>query len=318
MSPRSSPYAACFRRSPSPIPPPPPAMSSGGAHSNLTTSIYETPVASFSLTWFRSLWSRSVQLDSDHRNSFSGALLRLNPVAFWKKSGSKILSPSFRLFWDFTGARFGSSPEPIAGFYLALLHHGQIILLVGDLVKEAYARTKAPNPQNPQSLVLKREQVIAHKIYSTKATIAGKSRDIQIDCGYNDDSRLCFAVDGVEVLEVKHLKWKFRGNEKIEVEGVPVQISWDVYNWVFADNDDGHAIFMFRFDQHQHGYDTSFHNAGIETGRMRMSSSLSSVSMSSVGSSAASSSVLDWASVEESELGGGPSAFSLLVYAWKR
>ena len=198
-------------------------------------------------------------------------------------------------------------------------------LLVGDLVKEAYGRTKALKIKKPQSLVLKREQVTAHKIYSTKAKIGGKIRNIQIDCGYNDDTRLCFGVDDVKVLEIKHLKWKFRGNEKIDVDGVPVQISWDVYNWVFGDEkDQSHAIFMFRFDgeddeQEEQRLDTaSFKKSETELWSTRMSSSSSSLSMSSVGSSAGSSSVLDWTTVEESELSGGPSAFSLLIYAWKK
>lgn len=328
MSPRSSPYAACFRPSdehPSPPSPSPPPMSS---QSNLTTALYQTPTAAFSLTWSRTLFSRSLHLHSNHHHSF---LLHLNAFAFWKKSGSKHLpgSPSLRLFWDFSRARFGSGPEPRSGFYLAVLVDDQMTLLVGDLMKEAYTRTKALKPQNPQSLVLKREQVVAHKIYSTKAKIGGRIRDIQIDCGYNDDTRLCFAVDDVKVLEIKHLKWKFRGNEKVDVEGVPVQISWDVYNWVFGDEKDhGHAIFMFRFDEDDEEFRTetpSFQRNGMElwsinnhSRRMRMSSSSSSLSMSSVSSSAGSSSVLDWATVEESELGGGPSTFSLLVYAWKK
>ncbi|CAN0888165.1 hypothetical protein LINGRAHAP2_LOCUS15775 [Linum grandiflorum] len=49
------------------------------------------------------------------------------------------------------------------------------------------------------------------------------------------------------------------------------------------------------------------------------SSSWSSVSMSSASSSTGTnSSVMEWASVEESELSSGPTGFSLLVYAWKK
>ncbi|CAI0415287.1 unnamed protein product [Linum tenue] len=48
------------------------------------------------------------------------------------------------------------------------------------------------------------------------------------------------------------------------------------------------------------------------------SSSWSSISMSSASSMGTNSSVMEWASVEESELGCGPHGFSLLVYAWKK
>ena len=57
---------------------------------------------------------------------------------------------------------------------------------------------------------------------------------------------------------------------------------------------------------------------GIEWRKMGKSFSSSSVSMSSGGSSRGGSSVMEWASMEESELSGGPTGFSLLVYAWRR
>lgn len=161
-------------------------------------------------------------------------------------------------------------------------------------------------------------------------------REIKIDCGYNDDTRLCFSVDNKKVLQIKRLKWKFRGNERIEVDGVPVQISWDVYNWLFEkENDDGRAVFMFRFEEEQEekeeaislnekngmalwaqqswGYGLS----RMELRKMRKSLSSSSISMSSSAGSSGGSSVMEWATAEETEL-GGPSGFLLLVYAWKR
>lgn len=159
-------------------------------------------------------------------------------------------------------------------------------------------------------------------------------RDIQIDCGGRDHSKLCFSVDGEKVLQIKRLKWKFRGNERVEIHGVPVQISWDVYNWLFVkDNSDGHAIFMFKFEEedeeelHQRGKEKGLMNlwtqhnmnlGGYEFGKMGKSWSSSSVSMASSGGSfGGSSSVLEWSSVEENEL-VVPVGFSLLVYAWKR
>lgn len=164
-------------------------------------------------------------------------------------------------------------------------------------------------------------------------------REIKIDCGYNDCSRLCFSVDNKKVLQIKRLKWKFRGNERIEVDGVPVQISWDVYNWLFETDrhsDDGHAVFMFKFEEDEediqlgpygdkNGMDLWTQQQcwnlglnGIEWRKMGKSFSSSSVSMSSGGSSRGGSSVMEWASMEESELSGGPTGFSLLVYAWRR
>lgn len=144
-------------------------------------------------------------------------------------------------------------------------------------------------------------------------------------------------MDNKRVLQIKRLKWKFRGNERIDVDGVPVQISWDVYNWLFEkDNDDRHAVFMFRFegdeDREKEANSSSgekngmalwpqqswsYGLSGIEWRKMRKSLSSSSTSMWSSAGSSGGSSVMEWASTEESEL-GGPSGFSLLVYAWKR
>lgn len=35
---------------------------------------------------------------------------------------------------------------------------------------------------------------------------------------------------GSGVLQGKHLNWKFRGSKRVEVDGVSIQVSWDVYN----------------------------------------------------------------------------------------
>jgi hypothetical protein len=205
--------------------------------------------------------------------------------------------------------------------YIAIVVDGEIAHLVGDCTKEAYAKTKAQKPKSSQVLVLKREHVFANKIYTTRARIGGKTREIQIDCGYNDDTRLCFFIDNKKVLQIKRIKWKFRGNEKIEVDGVPVQISWDVYNWLFEkDNDDVRAVFMFRFEEDeeekekeanclsekngmalcaQQSWSTGL--SRIEWRKMRKSLSSSSVSMSSSTGSSGGSSVMDWATTEESD-----------------
>ncbi|KAJ4911883.1 hypothetical protein Rs2_06504 [Raphanus sativus] len=221
-------------------------------------------------------------------------------------------------------------------------------LLVGDSVGEAYARAKPP--ASPQALVMRREHVFGAGVFSTKARLGGKDREIAIDCRVDEDARLCFSVDSKQVLTIKRLRWKFRGNERVEIDGVSVQISWDVYSWLFQSKSLGHAVFMFRFESDPEedqrngvvlwkpkkkcgGSSSSLGFKGmVEWRKMRRrfvkskrSSSSSSMSMSSA-SSACSSSVLEWASsADESEYGGGGSSglgsgnglgFSLLVYAW--
>ncbi|KAK2989869.1 hypothetical protein RJ640_018139, partial [Escallonia rubra] len=251
-----------------------------------------------------------------------------------KKLNATSATKAVYLYWDLTRAKFGSRPEPQSGFYFAVVIDGKMTLLVGDSPQQAYAKTKALKPNKTQAMVLRREHVYSNRHYVTKANINGRTRDISIGCKTGTDPKLCFSVDGKRVLQVKHLKWKFRGNERIEVDGVYIQVSWDVYNWLFEDEDqDGYALFMFKFEKLGSEEDFEGLNSGMglwgqdscgfgferkkmKKGLLRPAArSSSSSSLSSASSNC--SSVMEWASVEENEL-KGPSGFSLLVYAWKK
>ncbi|PWA39438.1 hypothetical protein CTI12_AA571790 [Artemisia annua] len=175
-----------------------------------------------------------------------------------RKSGIQIPSNKnecVHIHYDLSRAKFGSGPEPVSGFYIAGIISGQMVLLVGDSPSQAYSKAKSTNPDKSQITILRREHVygISTKKYNTQATFRGKTRDITIDCtrvSCGDESRLCFSVDNKRVLVVKNLQWKFRGNERVEIDGVHIQVSWDVYNWLFdEETDDGYALFMFRFEK---------------------------------------------------------------------
>ncbi|KAK7410228.1 hypothetical protein VNO78_00851 [Psophocarpus tetragonolobus] len=308
----SSPFPSCFRPYPSreADPPPPPHSTI----SNLT--IYQTETGAVTLTWSRTMMGRSLHIELHQQHTLdSQPLLSFNlhirPFLFWKKDGAKKLGPNTVLFWNLSKAKFGSNPEPLSGFYVALVVHNHMTLLLGDAPRDAYSKSKAHPPATPQLLLLKKEHVFADRLYSTRATFGGKPRHIQIDC---DHSKLCFSVDGHKVLQIKRLKWKFRGNERVQVDGVHVHISWDIYNWLFhKNNSDAHAIFMFKFED-DHLEDRNI--LGFSNFDWAKTFSSSSVS-SSAGSFGGSSSVLEWSSVEENEL-VVPLGFSLLVYASKR
>lgn len=329
-------FPSCFRRpievaaTALPLPQPPVAVAT---NPNLATSLYNTHLGLFALTWSRNLFGRSFHihfllngLSSPHLSpSFH---LHIKPFVFWKKHGSKKLDNNVHIFWDLSKAKFGSGPEPRSGFYVAAIVNGEMVLLVGDLPKEAYSRTRAPKPDkySNSNMVLRREHVCGNKLYITKAKFGGKEREISIDCRIGEDPRLYFSVDNKRVLQIKHLKWKFRGNERIEVDGVGVVVSWDVYNWLFDDDEDGYALFMFKFEKSsldelnngvemwsQQSCGFGFETKMMKKGVLRSSSSSSSLSSAS---SSCSSSVMEWASTEENEL-KDPSGFSLLVYAWK-
>ncbi|PPD93991.1 hypothetical protein GOBAR_DD08984 [Gossypium barbadense] len=328
------PFPSCFRPSaaadnrhmPSP---------QSAAKTSLATSLYDTNIGLFSLTWSRTFLGHSLHLHHHHHHHHlpssplsvlsSSALhfhLNIKSFAFWKKKGQS------------------SDPDlnPTLGSSLPSIVDGEMTLLVGDATKEAYTRTRAQNPgsRGSQTLVLRKEHVLGSRVYNTKARFGGKLRDISIDCRVNEDARLCLSVDNKRVLQIKRLKWKFRGNERIEVDGVWIGVSWDVYSWLSdKDGNNGRpAVFIFKFEnQGTETMEDPFKEGvvlgqqspcsdGIEWKKKRRSllrsarsSSSSSISMSSA-SSGCSSSVMEWESVEESEL-CAPMGFSLLVYAWR-
>ncbi|KAD5508426.1 hypothetical protein E3N88_16129 [Mikania micrantha] len=363
---------ANHRHSPSPPPPPPPPPS---PKPTITTTLYHTHTGTFALTWSRTLFNRSLHLhllptataddDDDAISTTSSTAtatatgnpsfhLQIKPFIFWNRHGSKKLPISqnksnfIQIHYDLSRAKFGSGPEPVSGFYIAVTVDGEMALLVGDSPKQALSKSKSTIFNKTQITVLRREHVsgICNKKYTTKATFRGKTREITIDCtrvagpGTGEDSRLYFSVDNKRVLVLKHLQWKFRGNERIEIDGVNIQISWDVHNWLVEEDesDAGYALFMFRFeksgfDYHEDdkllarlnasgsgvsgigsGFGYGFEMKKMKRGMLKRVKSFSSSSLSSASSGGGS--VMEWESVEESEL-KGPSGFSLLVYAWK-
>ncbi|KAL9230293.1 hypothetical protein vseg_005666 [Gypsophila vaccaria] len=353
----SSPFPTCFRPpSPSPSPSPNPQPPSPAASPNLTTSLYQSNLGLFSVTWSRSLFSRSLHLLL-HPSSPSPTPpptfhLALKPFAFWSKHGhKKFFTTDFPLLvvWDFTRARFGAGPEPVSGYYIAVFSpsSSSTLLFVGDLLT-SYLRNHNNNNNKDSvkmcesSLVVRREHVCGAQFYTTKTTLGGKAREILIEVNKHaeDDPRLVIRFDSKRVIQVKHLKWKFRGSERFEVDGHRVQLSWDVYNWLFDDvgcGEEGYALFTFRFEAHTEtkGYNDNNNNSYVERGqmwsqdscglsyerkkmkkRLVVKTSSSSSSSLSSASSSGSSSVMEWESVEENEL-KAPTGFSLLVYAWK-
>ncbi|KAK4742843.1 hypothetical protein SAY87_000844 [Trapa incisa] len=56
------------------------------------------------------------------------------------------------------------------------------------------------------------------------------------------------SVDGIVVVHVGNLHWKFRGNQTVMIGKTPVQIYWDVHDWLFKSPRAGHGLFIFKPD----------------------------------------------------------------------
>ncbi|KAJ0248180.1 hypothetical protein HA466_0153180 [Hirschfeldia incana] len=300
-----------------------------------TTCNYHTNVGVFFLSWSQSFLRRSIHLHFYYCDSTNCYLhspdcyrhsvpftfrLEIKPLTFWRKHGSKKISrkPDVRVMWDLTHARFGSGPDPVSGFYVAVLVSGEVGLLVGDSLKQRPKR---------QILVSRGENLFGNRVYHTKIKIKGRVREIGIDVKVNnDDSNLRFSVDNKSVLKIKQLQWKFRGNAKVVIDGVTIQISWDVYNWMFGDKDKVNpdkvpAVFLLRFEnQEVEGNDVLMmkkRERDLVVLRKENSGTLS-FRVSSYGQW--SSAVMEWTTCKEEDERsfGHKSWFSLIVYAWRR
>ena len=219
----------------------------------------------------------------------------IKPWLFSKRKGSKSLevdSTKIDMFWDLTCAKFGHGPEPLEGFYLAVMFSGEVVLLLGDLKREAYKKIDSDPVRSNAIFVAKREHIFGKKFYVAKAQFCdkGQTHDVAIECdtiGLNDPS-LVIRIDSKQVMVVKRLKWKFRGNNTILVDGLPVEVFWDVHNWLFG-NSMGNAVFMFQ-------------------------TSLSAEKMWAGQSVFDDRSALTWSTRDCQSQGLG---FSLMLYAWK-
>ncbi|KMZ70718.1 hypothetical protein ZOSMA_195G00140 [Zostera marina] len=241
------------------------------------TSTYHIWVAgaicSAAVTWSKSIINHSltVSIEKPTDNSIAYTFkVELKPWPFWSKKGFKTLDVGGRridVFWDFRSTKFGNGPEPFSGFYVALVCHEEIILLLGDHLKEAYKRTKcksstcssssssSPAASSSSStggavLASRRENVFGKKCFTTRARFELKKREHEIvvenSIAGPKEPEMWITIDGTVAVHVTNLHWKFRGNQTALVDKAPVQVFWDVHDWLFTTPGTGHALFIFK------------------------------------------------------------------------
>lgn len=224
---------------------------SGKTAQNLVTCVYTAQLSGRScaiiITWSKHRMGHGLSIGVDASGNRPLCKVDIKPWMFSNKKGSKRTEAEHSkvdVFWDLSKAKSGSGPEPAEGFYIAVLFDFQIVLLLGDLIKEAYLRTNSvPLPSNAV-FVARREHIFGKKIYSTRAPFCynGGFHDIAIGL---KDGCLEIWIDGKRAMQVKRFLWKFRGNQRIVVDGLPVEVFWDAHDWLF-DASVGNAVFMFQ------------------------------------------------------------------------
>ncbi|KAJ4819481.1 DUF868 family protein [Rhynchospora pubera] len=215
------------------------------------------------VTWTRSNAgtgsSLSIGVDPVPCNDTSSHILR-------KKKGTRTFPMAtssghntiVALFWDYTSAKFGSGPEPVSGFYVIVVVDSEFALLIGDTCEETVKKLEGTIKKAEFKLASRREQVLGHVAHTTRARFrdGGAEHEIMISCSKkcDDDDEdgppeevLSVSVDNKRVVQVRRLKWNFRGNQTIFVDGAPVDLMWDMRDWFFGHpTTGGFANFLFR------------------------------------------------------------------------
>ncbi|KAJ8532743.1 hypothetical protein K7X08_015632 [Anisodus acutangulus] len=174
-----------------------------------------------------------------------------------KLKGSKVtesLNSRFNIFWDLSSATYEVGPEPINGYFVKVLVNSEVGLILGDMGQEIELKKSVLDDKISRfTLVSRSEHFSGSSVFTTKAKFCdtGKCHDILIKCsteekGFKNSSAILFvSIDRKSVIEVKRLQWNFRGNQTIFLDGLVVDMMWDVHDWLFNPKN-GCAIFMFR------------------------------------------------------------------------
>jgi hypothetical protein len=180
--------------------------------------------------------------------------VEMQPWHFWRKYGAKLFHVDGRavdVVWDLRSARYSDEPEPLSDYYVAVVSDDEVVLLLGNLKKEAFRRTGSRPSLRDAVLVCKKEHVFSKKRFLTKARFhdRGKLHDISIECSSSNlsgvDVDMVIKIDGSVNVLVRHLQWKFRGNECISINHLKVQVYWDAHDWLFGTGM-RNALFIFK------------------------------------------------------------------------
>ncbi|KAJ7963562.1 DUF868 family protein (DUF868) [Quillaja saponaria] len=248
-----------------PKPPPAPKIRENQTTTNIAapqssvTFVYQTKVAesrrSVTVTWSKNLVSHSFCLtveNSSEENNFT-CKIDFKAWQFWGKKGLKSFEIDRRrvdVFWDFRQAKFDTTPMPCSDYYVVLVCRQEIVLLLGDLKEEAYKRTRSKPLLEEAALLYKKENVCGKKVFSTKAVLdeSPTEHDIVIETSLSGpgDPEMWIIINGTTAIRIMNLNWRFRGNETVTVNGLPVQIFWDVHDWLFSSPGASHGLFIFK------------------------------------------------------------------------
>lgn len=284
-------------------------------------SVYRTKIADqcrlITITWCKNLLLHglSVSVEGPDGESQYTCKVELKPWYFWRKQGSKrfvVDGKAVDIFWDLKAAKFNGETEPNSDYYVAVVCDEEVLLLLGDLKKDAYRKTGCRPALIDPILISRKEHVFGKKKFLTRVKFHEKGglHEISIECKNHGNSlpgidpEMEIRIDGHLVIRVKHLQWKFRGNESVHLNKVRIEVYWDVHDWLFSPGL-RHALFIFK---------PTFLSSSpslVSSSSPPLSSSLTSTPLSSQTGSSSSLEGFNQTSSSSS------SDFCLFLYAWK-
>ncbi|CAI0469496.1 unnamed protein product [Linum tenue] len=186
---------------------------------------------------------------------------------FRKPKGSKEFEACgcrIELLWNLSPAFYDAGPEPVSGFYVVVLIDSEPGLFLGDVEEiedEEGVDGEKIRLAAELSPVSRIEKFVSggsgRGSYSTRAQFSrvGEMHDVMINFGTGGDQSSAAAgmsvlIDGRRVFEVRRLRWNFRGNQTIFLDGIVVDVMWDLHDWSFKETGGGctaaAAVFLFR------------------------------------------------------------------------
>ncbi|XP_020210783.1 uncharacterized protein LOC109795697 isoform X2 [Cajanus cajan] len=200
------------------------------------------------LTWAKKLLGQGFSITISNSEISPS---KCNARQLRKNKGNEAFeSHSFEIqvLWDLSVAKYEEGPEPVGGFYVVVLVDSELGLRLGD--KSPIEEVRGLEARF--WMVSRSETFSGSAVYATKARFCetGNCHDILIKCGAEEGGSkshvLSVCVDKKTMFEVKRLRWNFRGNQTIFVDGLVVDMMWDLHDWLFNSNSAASAVFMFR------------------------------------------------------------------------
>ncbi|OMO81641.1 hypothetical protein COLO4_23465 [Corchorus olitorius] len=297
----------------------------GRSGQSVFMSVYRTKLAGqcrlITVTWCRNLLLHglSVSVQGPEGEDHYRCKVELKPWYFWRKQGSKhfiVDGKTVDVVWDLKAAKFNGETEPRSDYYVAIVCEDEVVLLLGDQKKDAYRKTGCRPSLIEPILVSRREHVFGKKKFSTRVKFNDKGtfHDISVECNNSINSDgfdpvLDIRVDGKLAIQIKHLQWKFRGNESINVGKNGVEVYWDVHDWLFGSGP-RHGLFIFNPIPSSSIISPSSSSISAPSSPPSSSSSSMPVSYQEIMMNSASSS-------SDYDNAGNSSRFCLFLYAWK-